>query len=144
MLFKCSGSEYFATDIEDISRIESLKPEDIQEVGKEYFVNIANETIRIIRPEDYSPVRRRSYSEDTLYLLNLKNTDSPVGLLIKKVIDKVEDEFVMDHEQIPGDFISGTSAYNEKILIFLNTNAIIADVEKKKRNKKIIRKGGIM
>ena len=142
MLFNCSGSEYFAVDIEDISRIESVKREDIQEIGKEYYVNVADETIRIVRPEDYSPVRRRTYTEDVLYLLNLKNTESPVGLLIKKVIDKVEDYFALDCGQVTSQFVTGTSAYNEKVLIFLDTKAIVQDVEKKKKNKRIVRKGG--
>ena len=142
MLFNCSGTEYFAVDIENISRIEAVDPANIQEIGKDRFVNIADETIRIVRPEDYSPVRKRTYNEETLYLLSLKNTVSPVGLLIKKVIDKVEDTFNLDSGQISNDFVEGTSAYNEKILIFLNTSAIIQDIEKKKRGKRVARKGG--
>jgi len=144
MLFNCSGSEYFAVDIEDISRIESIEPNEIQEVGKEFYVNIANETIRVVRPEDYSPVRKRAYSEETLYMLKLKSQSSPVGLLIKKVIDKIDDIFILDHEQVPGEFVTGTSAYNEKVLIFLNTAAITDDIEKKKKSKRTVRKGGIV
>jgi len=142
MLFNCSGKEYFAVDIEEISRIEIIDPGDIQEVGKNFFINIAGETIRVIRPEDYSPVKKRAYTEDTLYLLNLKNSISPTGLLVQKVIDKVDDMFILDSGQVPSRFIKGTSAYNEKVLIFLNTGAIAEDIETKKTGKRTAVKGG--
>ena len=142
MLFNCSGKEYFAVDIEDISRIEIIDPNTIQEVGKGIFINIADETIRIVRPEDYSPVRKYAYSEDTLYLLKLKNAVSPTGLLVRNVIDKVDDIFVLESGQVTSEFIAGTSAYNEKVLIFLNTGAIADDIEAKKSNKRTAGKGG--
>jgi len=144
MLFNCSGSEYYAVDIEDISRIEVIDPGDIQEIGRESYINIAGETTRIVRPEDYSPVRKRAYNRDTLYLLNLKKSLSPVGLLIGKVIDKVDDVFVINDSQVKSDFVTGTSAYNEKVLIFLNTGAIAEDIEAKKlkNGKRITGRGG--
>ena len=142
MLFNCSGKEYFAVDIEDISRIEIINREDIQEIGKEQYINIAGQTIRVVRPEDYSPVRKRTYTEDTLHLLSLKNSKSPTGLLIFNVIDKVEDVFKLDESQVQSQFVTGTSAYNEKILIFLNTAAIAEDIEEKKRGRRKAGKGG--
>jgi len=136
MLFNCSGNEYYAVDIEDISRIEVIDPADIQEVGKGFFINIAGETVRIVRPEDYSPVNKQDYTEDVLHVLNLKRSLSPVGLLIRKVIDKVDDVFVLDSGQVYSNFIQGTSAYDEKVLIFLNTAAIAEDIEIKKQNNR--------
>ena len=144
MLFNCSGKEYFAVDIEDISRIEVIDPADIQEVGKGFFVNIAGETIRIVRPEDYSPVRKHTYKEDILYVLNLKKSKTPVGFLIRKLIDKVDDDFTLDSGQVYSNFIAGTSAYNEKVLIFLNTVAIAEDIEKKKISGKTSERGGVV
>jgi len=136
MLFNCSGPEYFAVDLGDISRIEDININDIQDIGKDNYINIAGETIRVIRPEDYSPVRKRTYTEEDLYLLNLKNSTASIGLLVRKVIDKVDDVFILDESQVRSDFVTGTSAYNEKILIFLNTRAIAEDVEKKKTGKR--------
>jgi len=134
MLFNCSGSEYFAVDIEDISRIESLKQSDIQTIGRGSFINIAGETIRILRPEDYSPVRKRAYSNENLYLLCLKKSEIQVGLLVGKIIDKVDDVFILDEAQLHNDFVTGTSAYKEKILIFLDTAAIADDIKTRKRS----------
>jgi two-component system chemotaxis sensor kinase CheA len=142
MLFTCSGSEYYAVDIEDISRIEDVNPENIQLIGRGSFINIADETIRIIRPEDYSPVRKYTYTDRHLYLIKLKRSKAPLGLLVRKVIDKVDDVFILDEEQIHNEFVTGTSAYNEKVLIFLDTDAIAEDVDKKKGSKKPGTKGG--
>jgi len=144
MLFNCSGSEYFAVDIEDISRIESISLSDIQVIGKGSFINIAGETIRILRPEDYSPVRKRTYTNESLYLLSLKNSDTPAGLLVRKVIDKVDDAFVLDETQVHTDFVTGTSAYNEKVLIFLDTAAIANDITARKSNRSGSGKGGAL
>ena len=144
MLFHCSGPEYFAIDIEDISRIEVIEPEDIQLIGKDSYVNIAGETIRVVRPEDYSPVRKRAFNDDQLYLLCLKNSESNIGLLVRKVIDKVDDAFILDETQVHNEFVTGTSAYNKKILIFLNTAAIADDVERKKRGRRAAGKGGVV
>ena len=144
IIFNCSGPEYFAVETGDISRIEAVYPKDIQEIGEEHFINIAGETVRVIRPEDYTPVKKRSYTEDKLYMITFKKSAFPVGLLVKKVLDKIEAVFTLDSGRICSDFIHGTGAYNEKILIFLNLEAIADEVEKNKERIKISGKGGIV
>jgi len=141
IIFKCSGTEYFAVETIGILRIESIKNKDIQKIDNGHFVNIAGITWRIVRPEDFAPVSKRDYTEEKLYLLTLKNTVSPVGLLVRNVIDKAEGEFAMDNKQLYSDFIFGTGVYNEKILVFLNTAAIAGYVENDKTNRKITREG---
>ena len=140
IIFKCSGTEYFAVETAEISRIEVIDPNSIQEIGKGRFVNIADETVRVLRPEDYTPVRKRSYSDDKLYMLTFKKSAFPLGLLVSKVLDKVEAVFSLDKSQLYSDFIFGTSVYNEKILIFLNLDAIAEDVENDKVSKRITKK----
>ncbi|MCL2809799.1 MAG: chemotaxis protein CheA [Treponema sp.] len=143
VIFNCSGPEYYAVEMKDITRIEVISSKDIQEIGSGHFVNIAENTVRIVRPEDYAPVVKQDYTQDKLYVLTLKSGDSLIGLLIKKVLDKVEDIFTLDNEQFYSDFILGTSVYNEKIVIFLNPSAIIQEVKNEKENKKIAKKAGI-
>ncbi|MCL2443493.1 MAG: chemotaxis protein CheA [Treponema sp.] len=133
VLFKCSGPEYFAVGIEDILRIESIYTKDIQEIGSGFFINIAGKTIRLLKPEDYSPVTKQNYTSEKLYVLTLKNSNTDdtsgatvSGLLAGKVLDKIEGVFTLNKEQIQSDFVLGTSAYNEKIIIFLNPAAIIS------------------
>jgi len=140
IIVKCSGKEYFAVETKDISRIEVINRSDIQEMGKWFFVNVANESIRIIRPEDYTPVRKIPYSQDKLFLLTLKNSVAPLGLLVSRVLDTVDNIFILDNDQMLSDFVLGTSVFGEKILVFLNPDAIAAEVELEKLSKKTTKK----
>jgi len=124
IIFKCSGEEYFALEMGEIARIETIRNENIQAIGNADFINIAGESMRVIRPEDFAPVKKSGYAQDKLYMLTLKRSAAPAGLLIGKVLDKAEGEFKLDDGLICGDFISGTSVLDEKILIFLNPAAI--------------------
>jgi len=121
---------------------EVVDPDDIQDIGKGRFINIADETVRVIRPEDFTPVKKRSYAEEKLYILTLKNSAFPIGFLVRKVLDKLEAVFTLDNTQLYSDFIFGTSVYNEKILIFLNLAAIAEGVETDKVSRRVVRKGG--
>jgi len=140
IIFKCSGSEYYAVETHNILRIEIIKTKDIQEIADEHFINIAGLTRRVIRPENFAPVEKRDYTEEKLYLLTLKNVPS-MGFLVKKVVDKAEDVFMLDNEQLYSDFIFGTGIFKEKILIFLNPDAIAENVENNKKSRKITGKG---
>jgi len=140
IVFKCSGKEYFALETSEISRIETVSPANFQEIGENRFINLAGETVRIIRPEDFAPVKKRDYAEEKLYLLTLKKSASPIGLLVGKVLDKVEKAFKLDTDRLYSDFIFGTSVFNEKILIFLNPTAIAEEVEKDNLLRKNIKK----
>ena len=136
IIFKCSGHEFYALDTKEISRIEKIIPENIQEIGTDSFINLADNTIRVIRPEHFAPVQNLDYTEEKLYLLTLKNCDSPIGLLAGKVLDKVEGTFRLDEDRIVSDFIFGTSIYNDNILIFLNPAAIAENISAYKNDIK--------
>jgi len=129
IIFRCSGAEYYAVETGDISRIEVVDPVRIQEIGRGRFINIADETVRVIRPEDYAPVKKRTYTDDKLYILTFKKSSVPLGLLVRKVLDKVEAVFALNNSQLQSDFIFGTSTYKDKVLVFLNLDTIAEDVE---------------
>ncbi|MCL2487926.1 MAG: chemotaxis protein CheA [Oscillospiraceae bacterium] len=137
ILFNCSGSEYFALETNEIARIEAISAADIQEIGTARYINIAGETVQVIRPENYAPVKKRQYSGDKLYLLTLKKSAPMTGLLVGRVIDKIENAFRLDTDQLSSAYIHGTSVFNEKILIFLDAEAINADIETKRQKRKL-------
>lgn len=141
VIFRCSGKEYYAVEISDVSRIERIDSGDIQVIGKIEYVNIGEETIRLIRPEDYSPAKKQRCTTEKLSVITLKNSTAPMGFLATEVIDKVDDDFLLTSEQIRSDYITGTSAYNEKVLIFLDSDAIAIKIENEKVNKKSVKKG---
>jgi two-component system chemotaxis sensor kinase CheA len=142
IIFKCSGTEYFALDIDEISRIEAINPENIQEIDNEPYINIAGATVRVVRPEDYTPVKKNDYTAKKLFLMTYKNSASPIGFLAGKIIDKVTDNFELNKSQFSGDYIHGTGRLNEKILIFLNPGSIMNDIEDNKQKIKTSGKKG--
>ena len=75
------------------------------------------------------------YSEDELYLLTLRNSLTPIGLLAGRVLDKVEEAFKLEHDRIYSDYICGTSLYEDKTIIFLDSAAIASEIEKSNQGK---------
>ena len=142
IIFTCSGAEFFALETAEISRIETISAGQIQQVGSGRFVNIAGESVRVVRPESYIPVASRRYAAEKLHLLTLKNSASPIGLLAGKVLDKVEAAFTYDEDRLRSDFIFGTSSFGEKILIFLDPAAIAEEVENDNLRRKKAKKAG--
>jgi two-component system chemotaxis sensor kinase CheA len=131
IVFKCSGPEYFAALMDDVARIEIVRPEVLQDIGDGCYIGINNRTIRVLRPEDFTPVQKLDYTNEKLYIITLetkKADDLPIGLLVKKVVDKYEDVFNLDDERFCSDFVHGTSIYNNKIIIFLNAENIAGTV----------------
>ena len=143
LIFTCSGAEYFAVEMNEISRIEVINTRLIQEIGSSQFINIAGKTIQVIRPEDYTPVRKRRYPVEKLYVLTLKNSASPIGLIAGSVIDKVAGNFEFDDKQLCSDYIYGVSRFNEKILIFIKPEAIAQSIEDDKLKKKKHKQGAL-
>jgi len=142
VVFNCSGSEYYAVETSNIARIEIIYAENIQEIGEEQFVNVAEQTIQVLRPEDFAPVQKRNYEREKLYMLTIKNDTAPIGLLAGRVLDKIDDVFTLDDDRIYSDYILGTSVYKEKVIIFLDTAAIAESVEKDKVSRKTLKKEG--
>ena len=123
----------------EISRIETVDPGRIQEIDSDQFINIAGKTVRIVRPENYVPVKKHSYTTEKLYLLTLKKSESSIGFLAGKVFDKVTGCFEFDDKQFYSDYIFGTSRFDEKILIFLNPVPIAESIENDKQKKSLKR-----
>jgi len=142
LVFKCSGTEFYAVGMNDITRIDTVEPGSIQQIGGGRFVNAHGTTIRVVRPEDFAPVLKRSYGEEKLFMLTLKNCATPIGLLVKNVLDKIEAGFRIEEGQILSEYILGTGVFEEKVLIFLNPDAIKEDVENDRVSKMVVRKGG--
>ena len=136
IIFRSSGAEYFALEASEISRIETIEAQQIHKIGSGSFVDIAGKTIRVVRPESFTPVKNHRYTGNKRYLLTLRNNTAPVGILAGKVLDKVEASFIPDNERIHGDYIEGTGTFNGKMLICLNADAINEKIENDKQKRK--------
>jgi two-component system chemotaxis sensor kinase CheA len=144
LLFKCSGTEHYALEMKDVARIERIWTEQIEEIGRGLFANVAGQTVHVVRPEDFVPVCKKEYAAQKLCLLMIKTgRTAPIGLLAEKLLDDIEEAFTLDTDRIYSDFIFGTSVFREKVLIFLNPGAIAEEVEKNKQRQKNTKKKAV-
>ncbi len=120
LLFKCSGPETYALDMNMVSRVETIKAEDIEEVGTEKYVKIRGKTLRVIRPETYLPVHDLPYDSEKLTVIIPNLVRHPMGILVKSMIDNTKAHFVLDTEQIKSPGIFGTILYQNRIVLILN------------------------
>ncbi len=125
MVFQCSGPEHFAVELRAVSRVEKIKIADIEQIGNKQYAKIRGKAIRMIRPEDYLPVKLTGYFTDTLYAIIPKGTEKPMGILVKSIVDTLRQEGEADRETIVGKAISGSAMLKDKLVLLLNLQELI-------------------
>lgn len=79
LLFKYSGSETFGIDMALVSRVNALDTAELQKVGEMDFIQFRDDSLRIIRPEDFLPVSKVPREDKTYYLIIPKLIRHPSG-----------------------------------------------------------------
>jgi len=120
LLFKCSGHEIFGLSLSMISRVEEIKRDDIQTIGDREYIKFRDRTLRIIRPEDYIPVNKKRTDNQKLYVLVVKNTYSPIGILVEKIYDTIMISMGQSQKDIKARGIMGTAFWDNVIVLLLD------------------------
>lgn len=120
VLFKCSGPETFGMDFSMISRVEEIDVLTIEIVGDREYINYRGNPLRVIRPEDYLPVRRVQGNCKKAYVIIPKHPGPPFGILIEKVYDNIKARIRLNEEAIKAKGISGSCVINNKIVLLIN------------------------
>jgi two-component system, chemotaxis family, sensor kinase CheA len=123
LLFKCSGSEMLALEMAMVSRVEEISTEEIEVVGTQEYIQFRGEPLRIIRPEQYLPLTKRTISEpqSKYFVIIPKLVKHPMGILIEKMNDTVQTSINITQDSgITAKGIIGSAIINERIVIILN------------------------
>lgn len=123
LLFKCSGSEMLALEMAMVSRVEEISAEEIEVVGKQEYIQFRGEPLRIIRPEQYLPLTKRTTTEPQgkFFVIIPKLVKHPMGILIEKMNDTVQTSINITQDSgITAKGIIGSAIINERIVIILN------------------------
>jgi two-component system chemotaxis sensor kinase CheA len=120
LLFKCSGSETFGIDMALVSRVDSFDTAQIQKIGELDFIQFRDDSLRIIRPEDFLPVSKALREDKTYYLIIPKLIRHPMGILIENIIDTVQVNVQLNEESIKTKGLVGSTVLNNKIVLILN------------------------
>jgi two-component system, chemotaxis family, sensor kinase CheA len=120
LLFKCSGPETFGIDLSMVSRVEEIKPEDIECVGDKEFIKFRGQSLRVIRPEDFLPVKKNSGSSNRLFVIIPKLVKHPIGIIIQKIEDTLQSSLKLNEEDIKSKGIIGSVILHNRIVLLLN------------------------
>lgn len=120
LLFSCSGTEILGLHLSLVSRVEEIRPADIQMIGDMEYIEFRGTPLRLIRPEDFIPISRREYSRQKLYVIVPKLVKHPIGILIGKIHDTAILDVDFSRQDIKAHGIIGTTFWNKKIVLLLN------------------------
>ncbi|MEN6348765.1 MAG: chemotaxis protein CheW, partial [Syntrophomonas sp.] len=121
LLFKCSGPETLAMDLFMVSRVEEIEPGDIEKIGDKEYIKFRQDSLRIIRPEDYLPITKCDNPYiNKLYVIIPKLVTNPIGIIAKRIDDTIQKKITLNQEGITGKGLVGSSIINDKIVLLLN------------------------
>ncbi len=127
LLFKCSGPETLAIDLFMVSRVEEIESSDIERVGDREYINFRQDSLRVIRPEDFLPISKEDISSKRkLYVIIPKLVTYPIGLIAENIEDTLQKRIDLNQENITGKGLVGSSIINNKIVLLLNLYELLA------------------
>jgi len=121
LLFKSSGPETMAIDLFMVSRVEEIESDEIERIGDREYIKFRQDSLRVIRPEDFLPINKQEVSgKRNLYIIIPKLVTKPMGIIAEKIEDTIQEKISLDHEDITGKGLVGSSIINDKIVLLLN------------------------
>ncbi|HWR40896.1 MAG TPA: chemotaxis protein CheW [Patescibacteria group bacterium] len=118
--FQGPGSEYFAVDMTLISRVEEIKPEQIEQIGEQEYLQFRGDLLRLVRLENYLPVSALDITERKYYIIIPKSTKLVSGILARVLSDTVLTDVELLTERTRVNGILGTMVLNGRITMLLN------------------------
>lgn len=129
VLFRGSGDEILALNIALIKRIDKIKKNQIEQVGDRYYITRGNQTLRVIKPEDYLAINRNEYDGEDYYVLTPKLVPQPIGILAREIIENVNFEPVLNSQQFKMAGIFGAAVFREKMILIVNLYELLEGIE---------------
>lgn len=129
VLFRGSGNEILALNIALIKRIDKIKKNQIEQVGDRYYITRGNQTLRVIKPEDYLAINRNEDDGEDYYVLTPKLVPQPIGILAREIIENVNFEPVLNSQQFKMNGIFGAAVFREKLILIVNLYELLESIE---------------
>ena len=125
LLFQNNPQEPFALALAEVLRLEYIKAKNIESVGTREFVRVHNETISIIRLEQYLNVRPSNQEDENGYLILPLAGKGKVGIWVADIIDSLEVDYRLDTDLIEEPCLYGSALIQERVTLLLNMNALL-------------------
>ena len=132
LLFENANNEYFAFNLDLIKRIEKVKINDIEKVGSKEYMEHEGKSMRIVRLEEFLPVRVPETETEEVYVIIPKLVETPIGIMCRQIIDSMQVSVVIDVESITAKGMIGSALIKGMLVLFPDIYELIemADPEK--------------
>ncbi|PKM77037.1 MAG: hypothetical protein CVU90_09260 [Firmicutes bacterium HGW-Firmicutes-15] len=120
LLFKCTGPETLAIDLSMVSRVEEIESSEIQRIGDKEYINFRQDSLRVIRPEDFLMLNKQESNGSKFYIIIPKLVKHPMGILIEKIHDTIQRRIILNHDEISAKGLVGSTIINDKIVLLIN------------------------
>jgi two-component system chemotaxis sensor kinase CheA len=119
LLFDNNTEERFALPLELITRIERVPSSQIEHIKDRQYLQYQGEKLRLLFLEDYLPITPpQRAEEDTVGVIIPKLVQNPMGIVINRVIDTVQEAVELDTETITAPGLFGSAVLDGKITLF--------------------------
>ena len=120
LLFKCSGPETLAIDLSMVSRVEEIEADEIERIGDKEYITFRQDSMRVIRLEDFLPLSRQTSGSSKFYIVIPKLVAHPMGIIIEKIHDTIQKRIKLNREDISAKGLVGSTIINDKIVLLIN------------------------
>ena len=125
LVFDNGTSEQFAITIPLIQRVDEINQDQLQKVSDKEYLEYRGEQMRVLRLEDHLDISKPEVRGDRISMIIPKETRTPVGLLINRVIDTKTMLIDVTEGSIHGPGILGSTLIDGKITLLLDLYAIL-------------------
>lgn len=122
-LFNINNHEQYAIYLKDIIRIEKFDYSRLDSIGSREYISIDNKTYGIIRVPHIIDTGEQVFNEE-MYLILLKDTAKPTGILATEIIDSINVSVSLDKEAFDSPYLLGTLMIGDKMTLFLDTGRL--------------------
>jgi two-component system chemotaxis sensor kinase CheA len=126
ILFRHGAGELLAVRQERLLRLEKARPEQIERVGQQEFVQYQGAALPVIRLNTHLPLNPLPEGAKELFLLIPKRPGRQMaGILASSIEDALDVNVTVQPSAITGPGIQGTAVVNGKLALFLDPELLL-------------------
>jgi two-component system chemotaxis sensor kinase CheA len=125
LLFDNGSDERLGVELSRIARIEKIENDRIERIGSREFVRYSENTLPLIRLQDYLSVAPTAQRKSFQFVIVPKADTNPIGIAIERVHDVVHAEIKLDTGGIKGKGIIGSMVMNSRMTLLVDIQEIL-------------------
>ncbi|MFH1034193.1 MAG: chemotaxis protein CheW [Pseudomonadota bacterium] len=132
VVFQYASGEYFALPLEQVARLELVKPELIQLVGGRECVQYRDGGLALLRLERHLPVGAYPSPAISMYVIIPKGEDQQVGIVASSIVDIVDSSAAVRPYQGPHRGLAGMLNLHGRLILLLKGEELLRDYRQRR------------